>query len=67
MAEDELDELRRKVGEIHAALLGTYDCQGLVSRLRTLENRAATVNKIMVAIGTAVLALMVNAIKALFV
>lgn len=66
MAEEELEELRRKVGEIHAALIGTYDCQGLVSRLRTLENRASIVNKVMVAIGTAVLALLVNAVKVLF-
>ncbi len=64
-ADIDLNELKKKVDEIHIALLGTFDSQGVISRLRLLEDRANIINKIMIAIATAVLALVVNALKAL--
>lgn len=66
MSADELEELRRQVDEIHKALLGDFENAGIVSRLRKLEDRASIHNKVMIAIGTAVLTLIVNAIKTFF-
>jgi len=65
MSEDTYDELKKQISEIHKALLGDFDNQGIITRLRKLEERAGTHNKIMIAIGTAVLSLIVNAVRML--
>ena len=63
MSADELEELKKKVNEIHKALLGDYDSAGIISRLTKLEDRAKTQNKVLITIVTAVLTLIVNSIK----
>lgn len=63
MSADEMEELKKQIDEIHHALLGDFENQGIVSRLRKLEDRANTINKVLIAIGTAVLGLIVNTIR----
>jgi tetrahydromethanopterin S-methyltransferase subunit G len=39
MSADEMDELKNKVDEIHKALLGDFEKEGLVRRVDTLEKK----------------------------
>ena len=67
MSADELDELRKKVDEIHKALLGDFECQGLFSRMRKLEDRSAFVNKMLLGIGLSTASLIINTFWTLLV
>lgn len=66
MGIDELEELKRKIGEIHKALLGDFENQGIVSRLRKLEDRSSSINKGLAVIATALVGLIINSIRIQF-
>lgn len=67
MSQDEMDELKRQISEIHKALLGDFENQGIVSRLRKLEDRAANFNRFSIILGTGMLGLVLNLIRELLI
>ena len=62
MGVDELEELKKKVNEIHKALLGDYDNEGIISRLTKLEERSRVTSKFLSGIAVTVATLIVTAV-----
>lgn len=62
MATEEMEELKKKISEIHSVILGDFNKAGIISRLTKLEERAANFNKTLIIIGTGVGGLIVNLI-----
>ncbi len=66
MSTDEFAELRKQVQDIHNALLGSFENEGIVSRINKLESKVATFQKAILGAGVAIGGLLLDAVKGLF-
>lgn len=63
MSEEIYEQLKKQIDEIHRCLVGDYENQGLVSRLKKLEDRSNGINKALAVVATALVGLIVNTLR----